>query len=204
MLCRIPRPSYCFVQFFTPFTFFFMVAIASPVAQVTDLVILSPTAQAAALGYPPTLFGYTPAGRRYWREPGLLYLATDTYEAMPLDCNGFEMLRHCCEFGGNDMAPRFPKGCWVNVAPVHEKKNLVVGKVYVYRYLNYETGKEEYQAGRLESIGGNCLWARADNNPGVRLCWRLNEDEPQRAVWDVFEITHYVSYPGEQEGVACA
>ncbi|MBD2769671.1 hypothetical protein IC235_17410 [Hymenobacter sp. BT664] len=176
-----------------------MVAIAFPIAQVTNLTTASLTAQAAALGYPAVLFGLTPAQGGYWREPGLPWLTAEMHDNMPLGYGGYEMIRQYCEFGGNDMAPRFPKGCWVNMAPVHEKKNLVVGKVYVYCYLNHETGKHEYQAGRLESIGGNCLWARADNNPAVGLCWLLNEDEPHKAVWDVYEITHYVSYPSEEE-----
>lgn len=183
---------------FHPFTFFFMVPTASPIAQVADLATLSPAAQAPLLGYPAALFGYTPKQRGYWFER-LPWLTAEMHDNMPLGYNGFSMLRHYCEFGGNDMAPRFPKGCWVNMAPVYEKKNLVLGKVYAYRYLNHETGKYEYQAGRLESIGGNCLWARADNNPAVGLCWLLNEAEPHKALWDVSEITHYVSYPAEEE-----
>lgn len=179
-----------------------MVAIASPIALVADLSTLAPTAQAAqaaALGYPATLFGCTPNDRRYWFEPALPWLTAELHDNMPLGYNGFKMLRYYCEFGGDDMAPRFPKGTWVNMAPVHEKKNLVVGKVYAYGYRNPETGEREYQAGRLEKIGGNALWARADNNPSVGLCWLLNEQEPHKAVWDVYEITHYVSYPGEDE-----
>jgi len=178
-----------------------MVAIAAPVPQA--IACLLPTEQAAALGYPTTLFGFTPEQKEYWQEPGLPWVTQEVWENAPLGHLGFKIIWHYGEVSGNSMSPRFPKGCMVNMAPVHEKKNLTVGKVYIYAYTDQETGELAYQMGRLEKIGGNCLWARADNRPEVGLCWLLREDKTQE-VWDVYEVTHYASYPGEseQEGAA--
>lgn len=174
-----------------------MVAIAKPIPQATaDLRALTPSAQAAALGYPSTLQGYTPDQGQYWREPGLQWVTPEVWVNRPLGYNNMKLIWCRAELGGNDMAPRFPKGCVVNVAPVYERKNLVVGKVYLYVYQDAETGEEASQMGRLEKVGGNCLWARADNDPKVGLCWLLRDDE-REAVRNVWEVTHYVSYPSE-------
>ncbi|MGI4735564.1 MAG: hypothetical protein ACRYG7_10335 [Janthinobacterium lividum] len=174
-----------------------MVAIAKPIPQAAnDLQALTPTAQAAALGYPSTLQGYTPDQSQYWREPGLPLVTHEVWLNAPLGYTSTKLIWCRAELGSNDMAPRFPKGCVVNVAPVLERKNLVIGKVYLYVYLDTETGEEASQMGRLEKIGGNCLWARADNDPKVGLCWLLLDDE-RKAVWNVHEVTHYFSYSAE-------
>jgi hypothetical protein len=177
-----------------------MVAIAKPISQATiSLQTLSPTTQAAALGYPSTLQGYTPDQSQYWREPGIQLITPEFWANAPLGYNKLKLVWCRLAVGGNDMAPRFPKGCEVNVAPVYERKNLVIDKVYVYVYRDTETGEEAYQIGRLEKIEDYCLWARADNAPTVALRWLLHNDEC-KAVWNVYEVTHYFSYPAEVIG----
>ena len=173
-----------------------MVLVAAPVAQApADLATLTPTAQAAALGYPAVLHGATPTQSSYWREPGLPWLTHDIWLNAPLGYEGTKLIWCYAEPAGNSMAPRFPKGCCVNVAPVHAKQNLVVGRVYLYVYQNGTTGEEACQLGRLERICGNFLVATFDNDPTPAL-WLLREEEDQ-AVWDVYEVTHYVRYPAE-------
>jgi hypothetical protein len=172
-----------------------MVAIAKPIPQAAvNLQAPTPTAQAAALSYRDALQGCTPDQSQY--EPGLPWVTPEVWANRPLGYNNMKLIWCRAEMGGNDMAPRFPKGAVVNVAPVYERKNLVVGKVYLYVYQDAETGEEASQMGRLEKIGGNCLWARADNDPKVGLCWLLRDDE-RESVRDVWEVTHYFSYPAE-------
>lgn len=146
------------------------------------------------LGYPSALFGFTPDQEAYWHEPGLPLLTLQESSSPPVLRNGLTGLWVPCDFITESMAPRFPKGCTVNVAPVFSRANLVVGRVYLYAYQDEATGQLAYQVGRLEKVGGNCLWARADNRPEVRLVWCLREDE-REAVWDVYEVTHYLHYP---------
>jgi hypothetical protein len=152
------------------------------------------TQEAQQLGFPSTLFGFTPEQKAYWHEPGLPWLTQEIWDNPPLGHNGYRLIWHYGVLAGNHMAPRFPKGCMVNMAPVCDKKNLVVGKVYAYSWRDTTTGEWQYQIGRLEYIGGNYLEARADNQPEIGLIWQLREDE-REAVWDVQEITHYASYP---------
>lgn len=152
--------------------------------------------EAHALGFPATLFGFTPNEASYWREPGLPWLPTDWVSHPPQLRNGLPGVWCPCEFAGQSMAPRFPKGTTVNLAPVLHRANLLVGRVYVYAYSDEQTGQQAYQAGRLERVGGNCLWARADHDPATRLCWLLRED-PAQECWDVYEVTHYLHYPAQ-------
>lgn len=150
-------------------------------------------AQAAQqLGYPSSLFDFTPEQYAYWHEPGLPWLLPG--QELPLGYNGQQIISCGAELRTDSMAPRFPLGCCVNIAPVYERQNLVVGRVYAYFYTEPDTGKERLQIGRLVKIGGNVLWAQADNRPGLHLCWLLREEEP-KAVWDVYEVTHYTTYP---------
>ena len=173
-----------------------MVALAAPVTPVPDLATLPPIDQAAALGYPATLFGFTPAERAYWREPSLPWLRPGM--EMPSGYSGIKIFLCKTLINSSYMAPRCPLACMVNVAPVVERKNLVIGKVYLYVYLDKATGEEASQLGRLHHIGGNYLTVTFDNDP-VPALWLLRE-KPQEAVWDVYEVTHYLAYPGEQEG----
>lgn len=171
-----------------------MVALATSIPQATDLHPF--VAQAAAQGYPTTLFGFTPEQKEYWHEPGLPWLPLN--KEMPMGYGKTRMIP--CSLlidRGSRMAPRFPQGCEVNVTPVYEKKNLVMGKVYLYVYRNSETGKEACDLGRLSHIGGNYLKVTFDNDP-VPALWLLRDDE-QQAVWDVYEVTHYAIYPGGDE-----
>lgn len=171
-----------------------MVAIATSVPKAAEPHPF--VAQAAAQGFPATLFGFTPEQRHYWHEPALPWLPLNG--EMPVGYAGFKLIPIPLQINSsNRMAPRFPIGCEVNVAPVYEKKNLVVGKVYMYVYTDSETGKEACDLGRLHHIGGNYLKVTFDNDP-VPALWLLREDE-QRAVWDVYEVTHYAIYPGEDE-----
>jgi hypothetical protein len=152
--------------------------------------------QAARLGLPPTLFGFTPNERSYWAEPGLPWLTPEMYndfEQMPLDYRGFRALLCLGDIEGDHMAPRFPRGCTVQTMPVYDKANLVVGRVYTYCYLDQQTQEWAYEMGRLVKIGGNFLEVKADNHPTPSL-WLLR-DEPEQAVWDVREVTHYAAYP---------
>ena len=151
--------------------------------------------EAQSLGFPATLFGFTPNERAYWHEPGLPWLTVEqqySYE-MPLDYRGQKALLCVGYLGSNNMAPRFPKGCGVQTVPVYEKANLVLGRVYLYRYWDEEAQQWTYEMGRLVKIGGNYLEVQADNNPTPSI-WLLREEVGQE-VWDVREVTHYVSYP---------
>lgn len=152
--------------------------------------------EATRLGLPSTLFGFTPNQRAYWTEPGLPWLTSEMYsdfKKMPLDYRGFRAIRCIGDIEGDHMAPRFPRGCAVQTMPVYEKKNLVVGRVYTYRYLDQQTQEWACEMGRLVKIGGNYLEVKADNNPTPSL-WLLR-DEPGQAVWDVREVTHYAARP---------
>jgi hypothetical protein len=173
--------------------------IAVPVATES---LATATKRAHALGLPPTLFGFTPEQKEYWHEPGLPWLTSKMYadhEKMPLGYQGFRALLSIGYMGSNNMAPRFPKGCGVQTMPVCEKKNLVVGRVYTYRYQNQASQEWEWEIGRLVKIGGNYLEAKADNHPTPRI-WLLR-DEEREAVWDVWEVTHYASYPAEDMSI---
>jgi hypothetical protein len=177
------------------------VATAAPVAVDS---LRTATERAHALGLPATLFGFTPEQKEYWHEPGLPWFTTDMYDNPPLGYNGLSTIPHFGNMAADNMAPRFPKGCSVNTRAVHEKKNLVVGRVYTYHYQDTQTGAWRREMGRLVKIGSNYLEVKADNCPTPSQ-WLLREDE-QQAVWDVNEVTHYASYPGEdeREGGHCA
>jgi len=165
-------------------------------APVSVAALATPTTleqEAARLGLPNTLFGFTPNERGYWQEPGLPWLTEELRNNPPLGYNGQRTILCYGEMGGDNMAPRFPKGCWIHSVPVYKKKNLVLGRVYTYRYLDQETQEWAWEIGRLVKIGGNYLEAKADNNPTPSI-WLLREEE-REAVWDVREVTHYVSYP---------
>jgi hypothetical protein len=152
--------------------------------------------EAARLGFPSTLFGFTPNQRDYYTEPGLPWLTQEMiadFEQMPLDYRGHKALLCIGYMGGNNMAPRFPKGCGVQTMPVYDKANLVVGRVYTYRYWDETSQDWGYEMGRLVKIGGNYLEVKADNHPTSNI-WLLRE-EAEKAVWDVREVTHYASYP---------
>lgn len=155
------------------------------------------TEVAQQLGYPSSLFGFTPTDRAYWQEPGLPWLTQEQirdFDQMPLDYRGQRALLCIGYMGGNNMAPRFPKDCGVQTMPVWDKANLVVGRLYTYRYWDEEAKDWAYEMGRLVRIGGNYLEVKTDNNP-VPSMWLLREEPAHTAVWDVHEVSHYVSYP---------
>jgi hypothetical protein len=151
------------------------------------------TEEAQQLGFPSSLFGFTPTQGAYWREPGLPWFTAELYECPLLGYNGLPLVPRIADLASDHMAPRFPRGCAVNTAPVYEKKNLVVGRVYTYTFLDPETGERQWEMGRLVKIGGNFLEVKPDNYPTPSL-WLLRDKE-REAVWDVWEVTHYVSYP---------
>jgi len=154
---------------------------------------------AAERGYPSHCFGYFPNEAAYWREPGLPWWTEALRDNPPLDYRGQPMLPFTAWVEGERMAPRFPAHTGVMLVPVFEKANLVLGKVYTYQYSDSETGEQAMTIGRLVKIGGNYLEVAADNPRPVdanRTIWLLRDTE-QEAVWDVREVTHYVSYPGE-------
>jgi hypothetical protein len=152
--------------------------------------------EAARLGFPTSLFGFTPEQIEYWTEPGLPWLTKEMItdiDKMPLDYRGRRAILCIGHVDGNHMGPRFPKGCGVQTAPVGDKANLIVGRVYTYRYWNEEAKEWAYEMGRLVKIGGNYLEVKADNHP-IPSLWLLREVKHE-AVWDVREVTHYASYP---------
>jgi hypothetical protein len=153
----------------------------------------NPTEEAAALGLPATLFGFTPNQRDYWYEPGLPWFTDQLRQHPPIGYDGHAGIPFVSWIASNGMAPRFPHGCAVHSVAVFEKKNLVVGRVYLYCYQQAKTQKWQWSIARLVKIGGNYLEVKADNDPTPSL-WRLRDDERQ-AVWDVREVTHYASYP---------
>ncbi|MGI4872272.1 MAG: hypothetical protein ACRYFX_13985 [Janthinobacterium lividum] len=137
------------------------------------------------------------------REVGLPWLTPEIWNNPPLGYGGHKLIWCTAEVQDNSMAPRFPKGCTVNIAPVHERKNLVVGKVYVYDGHHPLTGAPFCQLARLVSIHATHLLVRADNVPTLTV-WPLRLDE-RTAVWDLREVTHYRRWPlpeAEQEGGA--
>ena len=148
------------------------------------------------LGLPATLFGYDPGLPGYWYEPGLPWLVPGM--KMPISYWGLKILACSVTMVGNSMAPRFPERCVVNVAPVVGRQNLVIGQVYLHVVIDDNTGREDYQLGRLDHIGGNHLAITFDNAPQPAM-WGLLEDE-YKTVVNVYEVTHYVSYPLEEEG----
>jgi hypothetical protein len=178
-----------------------MIAV-HPSASVVASPLSTATTRAQVLGLPATLFGFTPDNSAYWLEPGLPWLTPTMYDNMPLGYDGHPVLLCIGEMGGDNMAPRFPKGCSVQTAPVFEKGNLVVGRVYTYRYWDAQDEAWAVEIGRLTKIGGNYLEAQADNCPTPSI-WLLRETE-REAVWDVREVTHYVNYPSEEEEAAGA
>lgn len=154
----------------------------------------NPTQQAAALGYPATVQGFTPNERGYWFEPGLPWMPADGQANMfTPDRRGMSIIWHFTEFGDNSMAPRFPAGTVVNIVPVWFRTELELGKVYGCRHKDPATGKERWQAGRLAVIGGNYLELTRDNAP-VGLIVRLRDDAAAET-WDVYELTHHAHYP---------
>ncbi|MGI4871495.1 MAG: hypothetical protein ACRYFX_09990 [Janthinobacterium lividum] len=153
----------------------------------------NPTQEAQQLGFPATLFGFTPNDRAYWHEPGLPWFTPELRENPPLNRVGLQSIPCIGDIATDSMAPRFPRGCAVNTMPVHKREYLVLGRVYTHCFLNAETGEWEWAIGRLVKIGGNYLEVKADNDPTPAI-WLLREEEAQ-AVWDVWEVTHYAYYP---------
>jgi len=143
------------------------------------------------------LFGLTPNDPGYWHEPGLPWFTSEMYSNPPCNYNGVSSVPHFGFLESDHMAPRFPRGCGVNLMPVCDRKHLVVGRVYVYRRENAATGEWVMSIGRLVEIGGNYLEVKADNHPTPSI-WPLQEAE-REAVWNVQEVSHYASYPGENE-----
>lgn len=126
-------------------------------------------------------------------ELGLPWLTPEVWNNPPLGHTGCKLIWSCAEMWDNSMAPRFPKGCQVNVAPVVERKNLVVGRVYLFDGHHPETGKPFCQIARLVSIHDAHLLVRPDQLSTPTL-WALRAEE-HKAMWDVYEVTHYVSWP---------
>jgi hypothetical protein len=156
----------------------------------------NPTKVAQQLGYPSHLFGFTPEQKDYWHEPELPQLTarqTQFIDEMPLDYQGHAAILCVGYLEGDQMAPRFPNGCGVHTMPLFEKAQLVVGRVYTYSFRNEETGETDYEMARLVKIGGTYVEAKADNRPAPSI-WLLRE-EPGQEVWDMREVSHYVSYP---------
>lgn len=155
------------------------------------------TEVAQHLGYPSFLLGFTPSDKAYWQEPGLPWWTPELRDNPPLGYNGLSILPFTGWIEGSRMAPRFPKGCAVMLVPVYRRENLVVGKVYTYSYRNEASSELEMTIGRLVKIGGNYLEVAADNpspDAASRTIWLLRDNKEQ-AVWDVREVSHYVSYP---------
>lgn len=154
-------------------------------------------AEAQALGFPATLFGYTPNEAAYWREPGLPWLPAAPADALLLDYRGTRAIRYLLEVIDHDMAPRFPRGCLVQTMPVYERAQLVVGRVYSYGVLDPETGTRHYHLARLVQVGATYLEVKPDHDDHL-LRWPLRADEAE-ATWDVREVTHYAHYPAARE-----
>jgi hypothetical protein len=153
--------------------------------------------RAQASNLPAKLFDFTPSQKEYWFEPSLPQWLPEMRDNPPLGYHGLSIMPLIGYITSNQMGPRFPEGCGVMLAPVCECKNLVIGKVYTYNQRNAKSGEWEMTIGRLVEIGSNYLVVAADNpSPGraKHTIWPLRDKE-QEAVWDVREVTHYVSYP---------
>ncbi|MBJ6141785.1 hypothetical protein [Hymenobacter sp. BT559] len=127
------------------------------------------------------------------REDGLPWLTPEVWYNPPLGYSGLKLIWNYAELCDDSMAPRFPKGCQVNVAPVVERKNLVVGRVYLFDGHHPDTGQPFCQIARLVSVHDTHLLVRADQVPTLTV-WPLRAEE-DKAVWDVYEVTHYVKWP---------
>jgi hypothetical protein len=130
-------------------------------------------------------------------ELGLPWLTPEVWNNPPLGYSGLKLIWSYAELWDNSMAPRFPKGCRVNVAPVVDRKNLVVGRVYLFDGHHIETGHPFCQIARLVSVHDTHLLVRPDQLPTPTI-WPLRAEE-RTAVWDVYEVTHYVSWPIPEE-----
>jgi hypothetical protein len=133
------------------------------------------------------------AGIDSLREAGLPWLTPEVWHNPPLGYSGLKLIWCHVELCDNSMAPRFPRGCQVNVTPVVERKNLVVGRVYLFDGRHPETDQPFCQVARLVSIHDTHLLVRPDQLPTPTL-WPLRAEE-RTAVWDVYEVTHYVKWP---------
>ncbi len=127
------------------------------------------------------------------REDGLPWLTPEVWNNPPLGYSGLKLIWNYAELCDDSMAPRIPKGCQVNVAPVVERKNLVIGRVYLFDGRHPYTGQPFCQMARLVSVHDTHLLVRADQVPTLTV-WPLRAEE-RTAVWDVYEVTHYVSWP---------
>jgi|GEM_PF-4461595 len=136
--------------------------------------------EAQQLGFPASLFGYTPDVAAYWWEPGLPYVA-DPGATSALTCIAPESPEYI--FAGDEMAPRFPLGTPVILAPAPSDHPLQIGRVYVRIP---EQGEPE--VGRLAWLHDTELELTQDNSPAV-LRWPLG-------VGTVYAVTHYVDCPG--------
>ncbi len=145
------------------------------------------TEVAQQLGYPSSLFGFTPNDSAYWREPGLPaldYLPIEPIEGPDQDEPTAEFI-----FVTDRMAPRFPDGTVVALAPVNSRHDLVVGRVYVL-LAALENG--ELPVGRLARVDRTSLELTQDNHPAV-LTWALGA-EAQMETQAIYEVTHYSLY----------
>jgi hypothetical protein len=127
------------------------------------------------------------------REDGLPWLTPEVWNNPPLGYDGTKLIWQLAELQDESMAPRFPKGCRVNIAPVHARQNLVVGRIYLFDGRHPQTGQPFCQVARLVSVHESHLLVRADR-VGTCSVWPLRAQE-HMAVWDVYEVTHYVSWP---------
>ena len=87
------------------------------------------------------------------------------FEQMPLDYRGQRAILCVGYMAGNHMAPRFPEGCGVQTIPVQERANLMVGRVYTYRYFDQAANEWAYEMGRLVKIWRQLLGSESRQQP---------------------------------------
>lgn len=146
--------------------------------------------QAKALGYPASLFGYSPTQHNYWYEPGMGWRGANhgspATQPMPASL--------CYQMPDDTMAPRFPRGTVVLLWHVTSRLKLELGKPYLYSWADTTTGEVFHEAGRLVHIGTHYLGAVADNSPSLGLIWPVDKAVGFEGVR---LIDAYVSYPND-------
>lgn len=150
---------------------------------------------AAASGYPSHCFGYSPNEQGYWTEPGMpwvLPLLNPRHHGLdPAACEqelaGLMAFRPWNE----NMAPRFPDGCFLAGKPLPWGAPVQVGQVLAW--VAPGDAWDCFALARVVEVQADALRLACDHSPArYRLPWGVG-----LPAFPVYRITHYVTQPGE-------
>lgn len=151
---------------------------------------------AQELGYPSTLFGFTPNDRAYWAEPAMPWvlplLNPQHYGLDPVAC--VEELAGLMAFDvwNDNMAPRFATGVYLAGRPLAVGQRVAVGEVLAW--LTPSEALDCFCLARVVEVGASFLRLACDNGGhSYTLAWEYTD--PSRPV---YRITHYVTQPSAQ------